>query len=239
MKKYFLLLLTLISIKSFAWEKVVGSGNLKTETRTVSAFKGLQVSGSASVVMKYGSSNEITVEADDNLLPYIETTIEGNTLRVGTRKNTELRTKNKMTVTLMMTAVELLSVSGSGNINGSGNFSNDAETKVSLSGSGNINVSAADFASLDISISGSGNIVLKANKTNKMNASISGSGNIDCQEIMSQEVKASIAGSGSIKCHAVAVLDARIAGSGSIYYKGEPSNKTTKKSGSGSFIKMS
>ena len=81
----------------------------------------------------------IVVEADENLLPYIETTVENGKLLIKPKKNVNLKSKSKMNVYVSMTKINSLQLSGSGNINGSGAFTNDDKTDMAVSGSGNLN----------------------------------------------------------------------------------------------------
>lgn len=238
MKKLFSILLVFISIGSFAqWETITGNGNVKKEARSLSGFTGVALSGSINVQLSYGSSNSISVEGDENLLPYIETKVEDGVLQVKSKNKTGLKTKNKLMVYVSLTKITDLRVSGSGNITGSGDFSNDSKTNISLSGSGNINVEMNSFKETAIAISGSGNVTLKGNSTNNIEAAISGSGNIDCIGIACDDVVAHVSGSGNIKVFANKSIDAKVMGSGNIYYKGSATNINLKSLGSGKIIK--
>src|SRR4051812_29372847 len=162
MKKIFFLLFTLVAVSSYAqWETITGNGNVKKETRDVSGFDGVSLSGSMNVQISYGSSNTITIEGDENILPYIETKVEDGVLQVRTKNRTGFKTKHKLIVYASLTKLTELRVSGSGDITGSGDFSNDGKTNVAVSGSGNIDVGMNSFNETKINVSGSGNVTLK------------------------------------------------------------------------------
>ncbi len=240
MKKLLITLLALGSLNSFAqkWETIKGNGQVKKETRTVSDFTSLASHGSMDVQISYGDSKSVVVEADENLLPYIETSVENGKLSIKPKKNVNLKSSSKMIVHVSMTKINSLQLSGSGNVDGEGAFTNDGKTEIALSGSGNIKLGFESFKDLELSISGSGNIDLKSNKTNNISASISGSGNIDCSSISSSDVSAKISGSGNVKVYANNSIDAKISGSGNVYYKGNASNIISKAVGSGKVLKM-
>ncbi len=219
------------------WENIQGSGNLKKETREVGSFSGIESRGSMNVVISYGNSNQITVEADDNLLPLIETKVDGKNLVIKSKDKTGFSTKNKITIAVQMKAIDKLSVSGSGNINGNGNF-DGSNSQMSVSGSGNIKLGFLSFDKLSTSISGSGNIKLTDGKINSVDASISGSGQMDAVDVPCNNVIAHISGSGGMKITANNSIEARISGSGSIHYKGNATNVIAKTSGSGKVVKM-
>ncbi|MDQ6814901.1 MAG: DUF2807 domain-containing protein, partial [Bacteroidota bacterium] len=238
MKKLLVLLVTVTSVSAFArQDKIIGDGNLKKEIREVSGFTGVFVSGNASVDLSYGDSKTITVEADANILPYIETTVENGNLIVKTRSKVNISTKNKIVVHASLKQVARLRVSGSGNITGSGDFSNDSRTDIAVSGSGNINMGINSFNETKINISGSGNVTVKGKSTNNIDATISGSGSIDCAEVACNDVFAHVSGSGNIRVYANKSIDAKVSGSGNIYYKGAATNISLKSSGSGKIIK--
>lgn len=227
-----------ISLSSFRpFETITGNGNIKKEGRTVMSFTGIALAGNMSVQVAYGNSNTITVEADDNLLPYIETTVENGILEVKSKDRTSLKSKSKLMIYVSMIKVTDLKVSGSGNIIGEGDFTNDGKTGMAVSGSGNINVRMNTFNETKIAISGSGNVTMKGKSTNNIEANISGSGNIDCSDVVCNDVFAHVSGSGNIKVFANKSIDAKVSGSGNIYYKGDATNISLKSMGSGKIIK--
>jgi hypothetical protein len=240
MKKLLTGLFFLTSLQSFAqrWQTIKGDGERKTETRNVTSFNAVSAQGAMNVQISYGTSNTVTVEADENLLPYIETIVENGKLLIRSKDKVNLKTRSKMTVTISMTKINSLQLSGSGNINGEGAFANDGKTTMSVSGSGNLALSFDKFQDLDLAISGSVNIDLKGNGTNSIDAHISGSGNIDCSNINSSNVDAKISGSGNVKVYAENSIDAMINGSGNVFYKGNATKINSHVSGSGKVVKM-
>lgn len=240
MKKLLILLFALPCLHSYAqrWETIKGNGQIKKETREVSNYTSLSSHGSMDVVIVYGNSNSVVLEGDENLLPYIETSVENGKLTIKTKKNVNLKSSSKMVVHVSMTKINSLQLSGSGNIKGSGAFTNDGKTEVAVSGSGNLALDFDSFKDLDISVSGSGNIDLKSSATNSISAKLSGSGNIDCSTISTRDVDARLSGSGNIKVYANNSIDAKISGSGNVYYKGNVQNISSKVVGSGKVLKM-
>ncbi|HQV37276.1 MAG TPA: DUF2807 domain-containing protein, partial [Flavobacterium sp.] len=64
-----------------------------------------------------------------------------------------------------------------------------------------------------------------------------GSGDIKAFELVSENAKVNVSGSGDIKVNCTEFIEARVAGSGDIEYKGNPKKVDTKVAGSGT-IKM-
>ncbi|MEO7393570.1 MAG: head GIN domain-containing protein [Chitinophagaceae bacterium] len=240
MKKLLIVLLVFFNINSFAQrlESIKGNGQMKKETREVSNYTSLASQGSMDVQIAYGNSNSVVVEADENLLPYIETFVDNGKLTIKSKKGVNLKSGFKMVVNVSMKKINSLQQSGSGNINGSGAFTSDGKTDIAVSGSGNLKLNFDSFKDLDLSLSGSGNVDLKSGNTNNLNAKISGSGNIDCSTVTSKDVDAKISGSGNIKVYASNSIDAKISGSGNVFYKGSAQNVSSKVVGSGKVMRM-
>ncbi len=240
MKKLFIALFVLLSFHSFAqrWETVKGNGQMKKETREVANYTSLASQGTMDIYISYGNDNNIVVEADENLMPYIETSVENGKLTIKSKKGINIQSRLKMRVRVSMTEINSLQQSGSGNMYGSGAFTSNGKTDIGVSGSGNLKLDFNHFEDLDLSVSGSGNVDLKSGNTNSLNAKVSGSGNIDCSTVSSKDVDAKISGSGNIKVYASNSIDAKISGSGNVFYKGGAQNISSKVVGSGKVMKM-
>ena len=240
MKKLLVAFFVLFTVNSMAqrWEKIKGNGQSKTETRQVNNFTSLASQGSMDVVIDYGTSNTITLEADENLLPYIETIVDNGKLTIKSKKGVNLNSRSKMIVHVEMTKINSLQQSGSGNMKGTGAFTGDGKTDINVSGSGNLKLGFDSFQDLDLSVSGSGNVDLKSGSTNSLSAKVTGSGNIDCSAVTSKDVDARVSGSGNIKVYASNSIDAKISGSGNVFYKGSAQNINSKVAGSGKLMKM-
>lgn len=97
---------------SFTWGKAVqGSGKMVEVQRTVPAFDRIAVADGIQVVLQQGAQQKLTVKADDNIEPLIETRVEGNTLQLSIRRQTSLQTHNNMTVAIDYTQLASLKLS--------------------------------------------------------------------------------------------------------------------------------
>lgn len=241
MKKILTAFFAFITITACAqpWETIKGNGNAKKEARTVDEYTSLSSHGSIDVAISYGNSGTIEIEADENLLPYIETKVENGKLTISSKKNVNLKSKLKMVVYINMTTINSLQLSGSGNITGEGAFTNTGKTSIGVAGSGNIKLNFDSFDELDLAIAGSGNMDLKSkNSTTNISAAISGSGNIDCSDVSTNDVDAKISGSGNVKVFVNNTINAKISGSGNVFYKGNTPDINSKIAGSGKVLKM-
>jgi hypothetical protein len=232
---------SLVALPSQAWDfdfggtLVKGSGKLASDKRSVSGFNeiSLDISGKLEVIQ--GNTEGVTVEADDNLLPYIETAVESGRLRVRFNKHINVSTRNAIKITVNARTVEGLSVSGSGDVTANG--LKTLKLRARVSGSGNIAIKALQVDDLMVAISGSGNFTADG-AANSMEGSIAGSGDIRAATLSAKKVKLSIAGSGDAALWVRESLSVSVAGSGDVKYYGEGSLVKSSMAGSGSVRHM-
>jgi hypothetical protein len=188
-----------------------GSGNVIRETRNISGVTGIELAGSADVDITFGEEESLVVEAEDNIVPLIETEVENGRLVIGTKSNTSYSNTKPVTVHVTLKSLEAVSLSGSGSITVQ-NYQG-VTIRVDLSGSGDINVSGtADSADM----------------------TLGGSGKINGEQLKADSVKVGVDGSGDARVFASEQLDAEVGGSGSIRYSGNPEQVSKNVSGSGS-----
>ena len=206
----------MLFLNSCIADRISGSGRITSETRILSNinFTEIRMDGSMDVLIKQGDSVKIVAKDYENILPYLETRVVGNTLVVSYRDHTWLNnTAGEVTVTLPKL------------------------TNVELTGSGNIGtIGAYRFNDIGMLISGSGNFSFAGTAKN-MNAKISGSGNIRTYELPCEVATVKISGSGDMQLNVLRHLDATISGSGDIVYKGTPS-VNAQVTGSGRVVKF-
>lgn len=216
---------------------VTGSGKTATEARSLADFQAVVTGGSMDLLVRQGPTQSVQVEADDNLLPLLETVVEpgasGATLLVGWKKGTSHYTRSKVLVTVVVPKLSALTASGSGDIRVEA-FSTPA-LKLSLSGSGDARFQGLSTDDFGISISGSGDVGASGSAT-KLKVSIAGSGDVRLADLKSDEVSITIAGSGDAAVSANKSLNVTIAGSGDVVYTGNAAVKS-RIAGSGSVNK--
>ena len=228
--------LVLITTTGFAQKKKVkANGNIITTTRTVSDFDKIAVSGSFHVTLIKGKEKTITIEASSNLMEAIETEVENGLLKIKFKSGWNIRTYKKVTITVTFEALSGVALSGSGSITSADELiANDLALKVS--GSGNMKLKLFTDT-LTAAISGSGNLKLNG-ETNIVTCSISGSGNLNASDLIATITNAKVSGSGNVKIQALEEIHAKVSGSGSILYSGNPNIIKANSSGSGSVRKI-
>lgn len=201
------------------WGCVVGNNRIATENRVVGPFSSVASYGSFVVNVDIGDDYSLSVETDENLLPYIRTSIEGNTLILETRSGRCIRSNEPITINIVTRDIDKLKLAGSGTINAN-NFSND-ELAIELTGSGVIECRRIAIDYLLAELPGSGIIELSGT-AGTSDYSLSGSGLIKALDLKTNKCYATISGSGNIYTYVIDILDVTISGSGNLYYDGNP-----------------
>ena len=240
MKKYtsiaIAIALLLTACDFIGGERVVGSGNVTTQDRSISGFSAVQSSGFFDVYLSSGATQAVRVEADDNLHEYIETTVNGSELRIDTRDGYRIDTDKDIKIYITSPEFNKVHLSGSGNIISQNQITGNEKIDLSVSGSGNIKVDL-HAPIVDAHMSGSGDINL-VGEAKKFEGSLSGSGNIRAMDLKTEETSIRISGSGNADVYASTKLDVRVTGSGDVRYKGGVQQVTSNITGSGSVKKM-
>src|SRR5438045_4745359 len=118
-------------------QQITGSGNIITQTRHVNQFDGVRTSSSIDIEVTNGNSQSVSVEADDNIMPYIITNVENGMLDVHFKNNVSYRNVN-VKVYVSAPVLSRLFVSGSGTIISKNTLTAENHIQFRISGSGDI-----------------------------------------------------------------------------------------------------
>ena len=204
----------------------------------VDNFSSVSLGIPAEMTLKQGSSDKVEIRCDDDVFEEITFEKKGDRLvikREGSWNWGSGWKKSDVSIDVTMKNIEGVSVSGSGLIESAGSLS-AGNMKLSISGSGDMDLEV-DAEDLDLRISGSGTIGLSGNASSA-DTKISGSGKVKAEDLTVRVFKASISGSGDCYINATEEVNARISGSGTIYYSGDPDKVISNSSGSGKVKKM-
>lgn len=222
MKKLAGLMYACFILFSSCWmggQRINGNGNIVTEQRKLNQVHEIYVAGNFQINLIQDPESGITVEADDNLLPYIITENQNGKLVIKTKENYRLSSSRQIKINVKINELTHLESAGNSTITGQGTFSSNDELKISLSGNGNIGLSIHNPA-VNGSIAGSGNINIQG-ATKDLKLSIAGTGNWNGDQLMAENTKVEIAGTGDARVYASETLKVNIAGTGSVYYRGK------------------
>ena len=212
----------------------MGEGGPVNETRTTSAFTGLEYEVSANVVYEQAADHKVELTAQQNILNVIETPVVNNKLIVRFKRFVRVKSHEQITIKVTSPSITSIGSSGSGNVTVLSPLSGN-DLSFRLSGSGNVALPVVNSSHLEATISGSGNITIAGGTVNTEHLQISGSGDIDARNVSSKSATTKTSGSGVIRLSASETLHVNISGSGSVFYWGNPV-VTSNISGSGKII---
>jgi Putative auto-transporter adhesin, head GIN domain len=176
---------------------VRGSGTIKTESRPVTGFSHIVLDGTGDLTITQSGAESLTVEADDNLVPLITSTVAASTLEIRTTRPVDPTKRIHYTVTVK-------------------DFSG-----FDLLGSASAVATQIDTAAIKIVISGAGDAKISG-KAQSQDITISGAGDYEAPQLASKTTRVTINGAGNAVVEVSDALDVRISGAGDVAYIGDP-----------------
>jgi hypothetical protein len=203
------------------FQTVQGSGNVTTEERQLGDFTRIDLSGLGDLEIEFGDQTALLIEAEDNLLPLIETEVNGDTLRIGFKEDTMPRPTEPVRYFLTVVSLEGIETSGLGAIEAPAIQA--TAFSVNISGGGNTDIASLEADRLEVDISGLGGLNVGGGEVAELNVDISGSGGMESEDLEAQSANVNVSGLGSATIRVSENLDVDISGSGSVQYYGNPS----------------
>ena len=191
-------------------DTIAGSGVIISQNRTPGSFSGIRIVGVAKVYIRQDAAESLRIEADDNIIDHVSTTVNQGVLVVGLTNGSY----SSVTVHVYATMENFRSIE----ITGTGDC---------------VATNALQSDDVTCTITGAGSITLSGAAT-RQTIVIAGSGNVRNFGLTSDQCSATILGTGNIEIHVSQQLDAVIAGVGSITYDGDPEIVRQTTSGVGS-----
>jgi hypothetical protein len=198
-----------VDLRSSTTPPGTGSGVAARQTRALPPFTGVNLAGANNVVVRVAGKQSVVVHADDNLLARVTTRVRSGTLVIDTTPGM-LNAKSPMFVTITVPSLDGLR----------------------LEGSGNISVTGINSHGLTVALAGAGNIEAAGTAT-KLQVTLSGQGNALLRRLIARDARAALTGDGTVMLTATHDLTARLSGSGTILYSGNPPQVTQSVTGSG------
>ena len=213
-----------------------GSGNMITETRKVEDITAIELNYPAQVTVTQGESTLVKIEAEDNVLPGLQTQVLGNTLNISYKAPDGKHVRSTKLVKIMIVVKDLTKVdfgsAGDLTINGL----NVNNLIVSVSGAGNLKVNDLVAKKFSVDLSGAGSMNANGEADN-FSLNISGFGSFDGRNLKTNTADVNMSGAGSATLWVAEKLDASLSGVGSVNYYGSPS-VTKQVSGVGSISRL-
>lgn len=238
MKNWFFFATTILVFTSCEFtggNRIRGNGEIQTETRNAAGFDGIEVSGAIKVFVKQDSVYSVKVEADANLLEYIETKMRDNNLVIRSRNGKNLRPSGSIKVYVSGPSVRQFNASGASSFYGEGRIVANDEIEIDLSGASNADMEIK-APGVSVEVSGASNAKLSG-ETRDLVVDAAGASKAKCYELLAENAKVDVSGASHAEVFASVELDAKASGASRVKYKGSPAVKGSNTSGAGSVEK--
>ena len=201
--KYLMSLALLVAVAVFscktcqAGRKIRGSGELATEERKINGINGVDLATIGTLYIEVGDEEKLSVEAEDNLLPYIETEVRRGILTIHTESGINLRPREPVSYYLTVKELDEIEVSSCGDIEAP-DLKAD-RFRVTINSSGDLKIGDLDVTSLDVRINSSGDVSSGRVTAKNAEVDISSSGDVYLQELNADLIVVDISSSGNLK----------------------------------------
>lgn len=196
-----------------------GNGDRVEKTYNVSDFEELSVGGEFIVRLTQGQTSKVMVEADENLLEFIEVGVRGKTLEVTSQRR--LDSKEGVIINITFDKLTTLSCSGASDVSTT-NPIQAREFNIDLSGAGKLKL-MLDAVEVSLDVSGATLVYLEGVAT-RLEIDMSGAGSLEASEFEVEDCVAQISGVGKILVNVSGTLEADVSGLGAVEYVGEPTS---------------
>jgi hypothetical protein len=194
---------------SFKVGREKGSGHMAAEVRDLRDFKSIDVSSVFEVEVIAQNDFHVEVEADDNLLQYIETEVRNGELQI--RLDKSVKTSNPLRVRISAPSIE----------------------RIEASGASKVKISEVKSPQFEVDTSGASKIEL-AGETGELIIDVSGASNVNAAALKAENANVDASGASRVSVNVANELRSEASGASSISYSGTPVSVQKKTSGASS-----
>ena len=209
--------------------RVKGNGDVVTRSRDVDGFTGIKTCCSFKVEVAEGDF-DVRIEAESNLLEFIETEVRGRTLHIKYTDDANFKSTEPINVYVTLPRLAAIDASSSSKVTGTTPFTGD-DLELDVSSSADIYVQfSGDRVDLDASSSGR---IEVSGSARRVSADASSASRIDAADLEAEEADADVSSAANVSVYASKRLRADASSAGSVDYGGNPSDVITDTSSAG------
>jgi hypothetical protein len=184
-----------IDINEDAFSGEDGSGDLVTETRAVTDFSAVEISGALHVEVEVGGSRVVEAFFDDNLLDNLETVVSRGTLRISCRDCSPSR---GAVIRIAAPELDRIEVNGASHV-----VANDVSTE-----------------RLTVDVSGASELEIDG-RVDALRVDGSGASDIDGEHLTAITLEVDLSGASSATIEVVERVDGQLSGASSLHLSGD------------------
>lgn len=229
---------------------VRGSGKVVEESREIGGVRVVELATIGTLTVEAGERETLRIEAQEDLLPYIETEVRSGKLTIDTQDGINLRPTEPIRYRLTVTGLDEIAVSSSGDVEvadlegerlsvvlqSSGDLTMGdlrcTTFDVTLSSSGDLTIEELDATTIRVRSTSSGDIDIARGEVERQDIRLSSSGDYRARDLDSAEAEVELTSSGKATIRVSDGLTALLTSSGDLVYIGGPQvDQTTRSSG--------
>ena len=217
-----LILSVFIFLSGCSYNMLIGSGVVTTDTRDSSGFSAITLEDCGELDITQGSVDSLTIQAENNLMPFIKSEVKNSRLTLGLRPNYQVNSiQNTVPVKYFVSVKNLKEIvlSGSGKIITHG--ISTATLKVVEDGGGSIQLEQLQAKELDMHLNGKGRTQVSG-QVDLQTVELGGAGSYVADNLDSSYASVDVNGSGAATVWVTNALNVLLHGNGSTHYFGNP-----------------
>jgi hypothetical protein len=193
---------------------VAGAGAVVKENRAVERFRSLKLDTGARVVVRQGERHSVEVQAEGNVAPLIETSVENGILSIADSKHYK-----SANAEVIITAPRIGSIETAGSVAVSAEELHGPSLRLSMGGSSVVALKSVSISKLNASLGGSS--VLKVSGVAKdFSSELGGASVLEASELAASAVSVGGGGSAQAVVWAKESLQLSLGGSSGVSYYG-------------------
>jgi Putative auto-transporter adhesin, head GIN domain len=183
---------------------VRGSGIVKTESRSVNGFSSIAFKSEGKVTVQQTGKESLTIRAEENLLPLLESHVTDHILSINTVNNANINPTKSIEFVIEVKSLEGFNMKGVGHIEAKG----------------------IQGKHLTIALTGAGDMTIEGS-ADSLDLNLEGVGNYEGEGFKTKQAKVHSEGVGSAVLNVSDQLDASVSGIGAVEYIGSPTVRTS------------
>lgn len=210
-----------------------GSGNIITQERSTGNFTGVSAGGGFEVTIRKGNETKVVVEADDNIINDIKTTVNNGQLRISLTDGFNF---NDVHMKVFITAPEINKIHSSASAEIEVTDQLNSDEKIELDASSGSNIKASLNAPAAEAEASSGAEITVTGRTKNFTAKATSGASVNASGLLSENTMADASSGGKAEVHASVDLNAKASSGGSVEYRGAA--KVSKDESSGGSVEQ-
>jgi hypothetical protein len=195
-----------------------GDGHLQSDSRDVGAFRSVSIASGFQAVVSPGPRG-VTVRTDENVLPLVETFVQGESLVVHIKSGTLLEHTTALEVAVSNPTLEGLEASGGSQVDATATAT--AHFAVNASGGSEVKLDGLSSDAIEVDASGGSHVTLTGAATGGT-ASASGGSHVDLKAIALDTLNVDASGGSEIDATVATSVTGTASGGSTVSITGNP-----------------